>query len=456
MTKRLSSWSCALYVTAAAAVLLLVFLATPAAPLWLSSPQLLRNGSFEEGFSPDGTAVEWLAFDSGGGGWYIWEDAGRQGRSWQGKSAQRIQLLPAEEALVGGAQFAGICQAVTLAAGQTYILGLRGQLTAPSTERFDAPIRAQWGTAWGSNASWREVAVWHDIPWPAVQEEDGGHSWLPLETSFVTPAEAGLVCIRLWRRREFSQQPASLYLDDARLSPYRPGALDEEYLRPLQVSLGVPSFVTAGADTAVRVTAAGDGEIQALILYDDDRILAALDGRAGPVPQEARLIWRPEAVGRHYFRAEVWGAGGRAAWAGQETAVGEAAEFLAENARLLQDVQGNISYQLSAQRLRPGAYYTLNLAVRLSTDRPPRPSAPPCLVQYGWEWSGNAGAPLWHNMDIAPADEVGMGTFWRAVAQESAAAAARDVTIRLRALSADQEAGACRLSLESASLRGYR
>jgi hypothetical protein len=30
------------------------------------------------------------------------------------------------------------------------------------------------------------------------------------------------------------------------------------------------------------------------------------------------------------------------------------------------------------------------------------------------------------------------------------------VTIRLRAVSLDQEAGACRLSLESASLRGYR
>jgi hypothetical protein len=59
-------------------------------------------------------------------------------------------------------------------------------------------------------------------------------------------------------------------------------------------------------------------------------------------------------------------------------------------------------------------------------------------------------------MDTVPADEASMGTVWRAVAQESAAAAARDVTIRLRALSTDQEAGACRLSLESASLRGYR
>jgi hypothetical protein len=459
VTRRLSPWNYALFVTAAAAVLLLVFLATPAAPLLLSSPQLLRNGSFEEGFSPDGAAVEWSAFDSGGGGWYIWEDAGRRGQSWQGKSAQRIQLLPAEEALVGGAQFAGICQAVTLAAGQTYMWGLRGRLTASSSERLDAPVRAQWGTAWGQDATWREVAVWHDIPWPALREEEAGQYWLPLETSFTAPAEAGLVCVRLWRRREFSQQPASLYLDDARLSAYRPGVLEEEHPKPLQASLGVPSFVTAGAETAVRVTVDGDSEIQALVLYDDDHILAALDGSAGPAPQEARLIWRPEAVGRHYLRVEVWGAGGRVAWAGQEVAVGEAAEFLSENTPLLPDAEGTTSYQLPAQGLRPGAQYTLNLAVRLDTEGPPRASAPPCLTQYGWEWGGgvgNAEAPVWRNMEVMPADAEGMGTAWRAVVQDSAAAAAQDVTIRLRAVSLDQEAGACRLSLESASLRGYR
>ncbi len=457
-TNRLSPWSWVLIGTAAAAVLLLVFLATPALPLLLSSPQLLRNASFEEGFSPQGSAVQWQAFDSGGGGWYIWENAGRRGQSWLGKGAQAIQLLPAEEARVSEAQYAGVCQPVRLTAGREYILSLRGRLIAPTAGRFIGPIRAQWGTAWGENATWRATAVWHDIPWPALQGDDSEPRWLPLVTSFIAPAEEGLICVRLLRRREFAQIPAVLYLDDASLRAYRRGALEEEPAVPFHVAVGVPSFVTAGSDAPVRITAAGKADVQAILMYEDDRLFTALDSPPAPLAQDLAIVWHPQTAGWHYLRVEAWGAGGRVAWAGQEVAVGEAAEFITAGSWRANGARGE-TFVIPIHGLTPGARYSLNLAAQVFMDQPFLAHDAGCLAQYGWVWGGDPStseAPVWRNMRFVPANREAEGTPLRAVAEDSLMAVAQDAAVLVRVVPRWGDTGACRLSLEAASLRGFR
>ncbi|MGQ9666929.1 MAG: hypothetical protein ACUVWB_06385 [Anaerolineae bacterium] len=445
-------------VTAFAAVLLLVFLAMPAFPLLLSSPQLLRNGAFEDGFSPTGVAAGWSAFDSGGGRWYIWEDAGRLGRAWQGKGAQGIRLLPAEEAYLGETQFAGICQAVSMRAGQVYIFGLRGRLTALSAQRYDAPVRAQWGTAWGEGTAWREVTAWHDIPWPAVSAEAEDPLWLSLETSFVAEADAGLLCIRLWRRREFSSMPAGLYMDNAYLRAWVPDILDDERAVTVQVALGVPSFVLAGALTPLHVTVSGDGDIQAIVVYADDRIIAVLDNYSEPMPQEASVFWRPEAPGRHLLRAEVWAAGGRAAWTAQEVLVGEPAEFLSGD-WYTQEEHGGVSWEIPVRGLWRGASYALYLAVRVTVEPPASPPEAPCLVRYRWSWQGDFlghDVPMWRRMNLSPSSDDGQEKAWRAVVKETIVAGSRDAVLAVHAVPWHENDPACRLVLETASLRGYR
>lgn len=458
-TKRLSPWSYVLIGTASAAVLLLVFLATPALPLLLSSPQLLKNASFEESFSPYGVAVEWQAFDSGGGGWYTWENAGRRGLSLPGQGAQAIGLLPAEEAHVGETQYAGICQSVRLTAGQGYILSLRGRLVAPITERLIGPIRAQWGAAWGQNITWREVAVWHDIPWQAVAVDDSEPHWLPLVTSFVAPAEEGTICVRLLRQREFAQMPAVLYLDDVSLRAYHRGMLEEEQIVPFQIVVGVPSFVTAGVDTPVRITAAGKADVQTVLVYDDDLLVTALDSRAAPLVQDMRVTWRPQTAGQHYLRVEAWGSGGRAAWTGQEVAVGETAEFIAAGSWQTNGARGDASYAIPIRGLSPGASYSLNLAAQVFMDPLSSTHDAGCLAQYGWVWGGNPSgdeAPVWRNMRAVPANSDAVGNPLRMVAEDSLVAVAQDAALLVRVVPQWGNAGTCRLSLEAASLRGYR
>lgn len=457
-TKRLSAWSYMLFVTAFAAVLLLVFLATPAFPLLLSSSQLLRNGTFEAGFSSDGVAMEWIAFDSGGGAWYVWEDVGRQGLAWQGKSAQVMRLLPANETHPGGMQFAGICQTVSMNAGQVYTFGLRGRLIAFPTHRYDAPIRAQWGTAWGEDAVWREVAIWHDIPWPAVPAEAKDALWLPLETSFAAEADVGMLCIRLWRRREFSSMPAGLYLDNAYLRAWVPDILDDEHAVPVQVALGVPSFVLAGALTPLRVMVSGNGDIQAIVVYEDERIIAVLDRYSGPMPQDVNISWRPDVVGRHILRAEVWAAGGRAAWTAQAVVVGEPAEFLSGDWHI-QEGHGVVSWEIPVRGLWRGASYSLHLAVRVMAEPSASTFDAPCLVQYQWSWredSSDHEISWRRNIKLLLSSEDGQNEVWRGVAKETIAAGSHDAVLSVRAVPRQKSGAVCRLVLETASLRGYR
>jgi len=111
----------------------------PAKP---ESGNVIRNGSFEEGFDPYGVALEWTAFVTEGGAVYAWEDETNPAHVADGEHAQLMRIMGPNKPN----QVIGMYQTVEVVPGATYTLALHGLIRSSLAKDNHDPLafRLQW------------------------------------------------------------------------------------------------------------------------------------------------------------------------------------------------------------------------------------------------------------------------------------------------------------------------
>ncbi len=130
---------------------------------------LIKNGSFEEGFT-NGVGNGWTAFSNGGSANYGWGPDEWDRVVWDGKVSQLIEINTNGK---GGQKdrYAGIYQTVSVVAGQTYQLTVHGVVRSSegSVSASGYGYRVQYAIDYTGGSDWRMIeggdSAWKELPW---------------------------------------------------------------------------------------------------------------------------------------------------------------------------------------------------------------------------------------------------------------------------------------------------
>jgi hypothetical protein len=233
---------------------------------------VLKNGSFEEGFNEQGVAQGWTAFSTQDAA-YAWLDETDLEHVSHDDHAQLMRVMgPGKPD-----RFVGIYQTVEVVAGETYTLALHGLIrssTAKENETFYGH-RLQWavdsngGTDWQAiNSDWSAWtdSGWNDVPLGAKDPQ------MNVYVQQITPDTDKLTLyIRGWTKWPILNSEAKYYVDGISLQGPVPG--EETVVRvaaPSQGGSGETMPTTGGS--AVWIPVAGGILILGFGLWELRRI----------------------------------------------------------------------------------------------------------------------------------------------------------------------------------------
>jgi hypothetical protein len=181
------------------------------APLKLGN--VVRNGSFEEGFDAQGVAQEWTAFSSDNGAVFGWEPDSDPMHVSHGSHAQVMRIMGPGEPNT----FVGIYQTIDVVPGETYTVALHGVIRSSLAAEDEKPpaFRVQYAIDETGGSDWEAVewADWIDPGWDDVQLDV---KWPPMDAYVIefTPATSKITLfVRGWSKWPFFQSEAKFYVD---------------------------------------------------------------------------------------------------------------------------------------------------------------------------------------------------------------------------------------------------
>jgi hypothetical protein len=176
-------------------------------------PNLLRNGDFEQGFSGEGTALDWTGFNAGGAIYTLSAEA------WPAAvyEGQRSQLIAISTRGIPGSadRYAGIYQVVGgLAPGSAYELSLAGLLREEAAHPKEDPYRyrVQWALAPGE-PGWTEVMAWQELPWDTYSLRTQPGAFAPYTARLLAPSQTATLFLRVWKKWATTGREVDLNLD---------------------------------------------------------------------------------------------------------------------------------------------------------------------------------------------------------------------------------------------------
>ena len=312
-----------------AALVLATFILLPAFPFANSVSERITNGSFEEGFGPDGVGLGWHKFDNGGNATYGWYDDTWDPVVWDGEHSQLIEINTFCRGASDPDRYAGIYQTVALVPGATYTLKIRGMIRArdgdPVITGAEDPFsyRVQWGYAPAGGTDWEAVTNWVELPWNTVYPRLSPGPMLEYETQFVAPSPKVTIFIRVWKKWATPSREIDVNLDGISLT----GPAPTDTAAP-SVSMDVPAYPAVGQTYKVKVTASNDVGVTSIKFYDDGALVDQVSFAVGPLAIDWEFDWTPATVGAHTLKVEVMDAAGSVASASEAVTVGEWAEFI--------------------------------------------------------------------------------------------------------------------------------
>lgn len=285
----------------------------------------LANGNFEEGFGPDGVALGWKSFDTGGAASY-----GRYDETWtkaifEGNHAQLIEINSFKWMPTDPDRYSGIYQTVSVVPGAVYQLVINAMMRTTEADMIASGYgyRVQYGLDYTGGQNWQAVTNWVDIglnkEWPRTSP--GSYYTY---TGNVTPTGSRMTLfIRGWKKWAQPNREFDLDLDAVSLKGTTP--VDQEL--PL-VSLSVPPFPMVGKIVPVHVSASNDVGITEMTLTDNDSPLCSATFLVGVLTLDKDCDWMPALPGEHTLKAVVTDAGGNSAQFTNSLIVGNSVEFL--------------------------------------------------------------------------------------------------------------------------------
>jgi hypothetical protein len=217
--------------------------------------EILKNGSFEAGFSDDGVGVDWETFKSGAAT-ISFSPETTDPFLRDGQSAQRISIDRAYEAN----QYGGLFQTVEVVPGEIYTLTLHGQIRSGLGSEFSSSYgyRLQYALDESGAEDWRAITDtgWVELPWPEQSLDVSNITFSEYSESFTPQTETVTLFIRGWNK--WPDPGLAEYTLDA-LSIVGPVQSSTEMVETVVVVTGDSD--AAGGDVASAATPQADGEM---------------------------------------------------------------------------------------------------------------------------------------------------------------------------------------------------
>lgn len=229
--------------------------------------ELIKNGSFEEGFDTNGVPNNWNTFDNGRAV-YAWVDELQPAHVSHGQHAQLMRIMgPGEPD-----RFVGIYQTVEVVAGQTYTLSLHGLIRASTAGDINTPYghRLQWAVDFEGRNSWTALdtwAEWKDTGWNDVRLGEE-HPTMGVYITQIVPTSAKLTLfVRGWTKWPIMGSEAKFYVDGISLQGPIPGQEKTVTVSTTTKNVGSEEMPTTGG-TALWVPIIGAVLVLGVALWE--------------------------------------------------------------------------------------------------------------------------------------------------------------------------------------------
>jgi LPXTG-motif cell wall-anchored protein len=185
----------------------------PARAKALSTGNVVRNGSFEDGFDANGVGQGWTAFSSDDGAVFSWEPDSDPMHISHGSHAQVMRIMGPGKPNT----FVGVYQTLDVVPGAKYTLALHGVIRSSLAAENHDPLafRTQYAIDESGGTDWQAVewAEWTDPGWDDVQLDV---KWPPMDAhviEFTPTTDKVTLFVRGWSKWAFFQSEAKFYLD---------------------------------------------------------------------------------------------------------------------------------------------------------------------------------------------------------------------------------------------------
>ena len=255
----------------------------------------LGNGSFEEGFQPNGVAINWVGFDNGGSAFYHFQDDTAPAYAFDGGHSQLIEISTMNNYATEPERYAGIYQTVAVAAGTSYTLTLHGMLRVlpDDPDKNNWSYIVQWGIEPNGGTDWGSVN-WHDVPWQNTYDWQSPGQISSYTTSFTAPTDKVTLFIRALKKFGTNFRDLFVNLDGISLHGLLYGVNN-----PPKVNVTWPTFVYTTKPFPVHVVVTDPVGIPSLKLFDGGVLEARADYAVGPLGEQTDFIWTPPISGTH-------------------------------------------------------------------------------------------------------------------------------------------------------------
>jgi LysM repeat protein len=195
-------------------------------PLICNGPDLVYNGSFEQGFAdtPLGMVGRgWGAFTNGGAanfGFYDeeWEPVVADGHHGQLIEINTRSVYPAD-----ANRYAGIYQRIEgLHKGATYELTLRGLLRGEGSEDDPYRFAAQWGVGTSPDWSRLESDEWEEMNLGPIYDRTEPGAMAVYSARFKAPSDSAVLFIRGWKKWGITNDEMDFNVDAIRVQACQP------------------------------------------------------------------------------------------------------------------------------------------------------------------------------------------------------------------------------------------
>jgi len=167
-------------------------------------PNLVRNGSFEDGFVNGAVGKYWGYFNNGGLADYGYYDDQWPPVVQDGSNSQLLEINTKQLAAGDQDRYSGIYQVIgRLKPGETYEFSLWGlmreEAAHPDEDMFR--YRVQWGYASADgNPSFADITNWTELPWDTIYLRTDPGPMLPFSVQFQAPSHSIVIGIRAWKK----------------------------------------------------------------------------------------------------------------------------------------------------------------------------------------------------------------------------------------------------------------
>lgn len=161
--------------------------------------QILKNGSFEQGFAENGVGLDWREFRTDAAAVNFSPESAKTFVE-SGDHAQRISIDKSYQP----DQYGGIYQTVEVEAGKPYTLTLYGQIRSGfgSVESSSYGYRLQYALDESGGEDWRAISAtnWIELPWPEQSLDIANPTFSEYSTMFTPEKDKVTLFIRAWNK----------------------------------------------------------------------------------------------------------------------------------------------------------------------------------------------------------------------------------------------------------------